>query len=76
MKVIEAHAGQPIGTSQPAAAIHFDRGYYWEIPANRHDARWIAKVANELAGRVLDVITIVGGSIAARTVGGKAAVLR
>jgi hypothetical protein len=76
MKIIEAVAGQLIGTNQPAAVIHFDRGYYWEIPANRRDAFWIAKIANELAGRDLNVVTIVGGSIAARTVGGKAAVLR
>ena len=76
MKIVEAHAGQPIGTNQPAAVIHFNRGYYWEIPANRRDALWIERIANELAGRDLDTITIVGGSIAARTVGGKAAVLR
>jgi hypothetical protein len=76
MKVIEAHAGQPINTNSPAAVIHFDHGYYWEIPANRQDALWISKIANELAGRDLNVITIVGGSIAVRTVGGKAAVLR
>jgi hypothetical protein len=76
LKIIEARAGQPIGTNQPAAVIHFDRGYYWEIPVNRHDARWIAKIANELAGQDLDAIAIVGGSIAARTVGGKAAILR
>jgi hypothetical protein len=76
MRIIKAHAGQLIGTNQPAAVVHFDRGYCWEIPANRQDALWIAKIANELAGRDLNAITIVGGSIAARTVGGKAAVLR
>jgi hypothetical protein len=71
MKITEAHAGQPIGTNQPAAVIHFDRGYYWEIPANRHDAAKIAELADDLAGT--DLLGIVffgdGQEMAIRTAG-------
>jgi hypothetical protein len=76
MKITEAHAGQPIGTNQPAAVVHFDLGYYWEIPASRHDAVKIADLANDLAGEELDAISTVGDKvIAALTVGGDVVIL-
>jgi hypothetical protein len=60
MKIIESHAGQPIDTDTPAAVIHFDNKWYWEIPASRHDAIKIAELAEDLAGRSIDGIVYFG----------------
>ena len=61
MKIIEAHAATPIGRAISAAVIHFDRGYYWEVPANRHDAVKISELAEDLAGVDIDGIVFFGG---------------
>jgi hypothetical protein len=60
MKIIESHAATPLSTNSPAAVIHFDRGYYWGIPANHHDAVKIAELAEDLAGVELDGIVFFG----------------
>lgn len=60
MKIIEAYAGQPFGINSPAAVIHFEHGYYWEIPANHHDAVKIAELAEDLTGVGLDGIVFFG----------------
>lgn len=61
MKIKEAHAAMPIGINSPAAVIQFDRGYYWEVPANRHDAVKISELAEDLAGVDVDAIVFFGG---------------
>jgi hypothetical protein len=47
--------GAPFG-----AVIDFDNGYYWEIPANHHDAIKIAELAEDMAGQNIDGIVFFG----------------
>jgi len=61
MKIIKSYAGAPIDTDKPSSAvIRFDHGYYWEIPANHHDAIKIAELAEDMAGQNIDGIVFFG----------------
>jgi hypothetical protein len=61
MKIIKSYAGAPIDTDKPSSAvIRFDHGYYWEIPANHHDAIKIAELAEDMAGQNIDGIVYFG----------------
>jgi hypothetical protein len=60
MKIIESLAGTDFGMGIMSAVIHFDHGYYWEVPATRNDAMKIAGLAEDVAGQNLDGIVYFG----------------
>jgi hypothetical protein len=60
MKIIESCAGKDFGSGIISAVIQFDNRWYWEIPANRHDAIKIAELAEDVAGQSIDGIVYFG----------------